>query len=31
MLGYSPKRTWSDYLDEEGKLKPGVSGLFAGS
>lgn len=31
MLGYSPKRTWSDYLDEEGKLKPGVSGLFSGS
>ncbi|HZY65975.1 MAG: NAD(P)-dependent oxidoreductase [Actinomycetota bacterium] len=29
MLGYSPKRTWSDYLDENGKLKPGVSGLFA--
>ncbi len=24
MLGYSPKRTWSDYLDESGKLKPGV-------
>ena len=29
MLGYSPKRTWSDYLDENGKLKPGVKGLFA--
>ena len=28
MLGYSPKRTWSDYLDENGKTKPGVSGLF---
>ena len=28
MLGYYPKRTWSDYLDENGKLKPGVSGLF---
>jgi UDP-glucose 4-epimerase len=24
MLGYSPKRSWSYYLDEEGKLKPGV-------
>jgi nucleoside-diphosphate-sugar epimerase len=24
MLGYSPKRSWSDYLDEEGKLKPGA-------
>lgn len=23
MLGYSPKRTWSDYLDGNGKLKPG--------
>ena len=31
MLGYSPRRTWSDYLDEEGRLKPGVSGLFASS
>ncbi len=30
MLGYSPKRTWSDYLDENGKLKPGVEGLFSG-
>src|ERR687894_920741 len=29
MLGYSPKRSWSDYLDEEGKLKPGAGeGLF---
>ena len=29
MLGYSPKRSWRDYLDEEGKLKPGASeGLF---
>jgi UDP-glucose 4-epimerase len=29
MLGYSPRRSWSDYLDEEGKLKPGAgSGLF---
>jgi UDP-glucose 4-epimerase len=31
MLGYSPSRTWSDYLDDEGRLKPGVKGLFAGS
>jgi nucleoside-diphosphate-sugar epimerase len=30
MLGYSPKRSWSDYLDESGKSKPGVSGLFSG-
>src|ERR671938_797928 len=30
MLGYSPKRSWSDYLDEEGKLKPGAGeGLFS--
>ncbi len=30
MLGYSPKRSWSDYLDEEGSLKPGAGeGLFA--
>ncbi len=28
MLGYSPKRSWRDYLDEEGHLKPGVTGLF---
>jgi UDP-glucose 4-epimerase len=24
MLGYSPKRSWRDYLDEEGELKPGA-------
>jgi len=24
MLGYSPKRSWSDYLDENGKTKPGA-------
>ncbi len=30
MLGYDPKRSWSDYLDEDGRLKPGVRGLFAG-
>ena len=30
MLGYSPKRSWRDYLDEDGKLKPGAGeGLFA--
>ena len=30
MLGYSPKRSWRDYLDENGKLKPGAGeGLFA--
>jgi UDP-glucose 4-epimerase len=29
MLGYSPKRSWSDYLDEDGKLKPSAEeGLF---
>ena len=28
LLGYTPKRTWSDYLDNEGRLKPGVTGLF---
>jgi UDP-glucose 4-epimerase len=29
MLDYSPKRSWSDYLDEEGKLKPDAGeGLF---
>src|ERR687898_550811 len=29
MLGYDPKRSWSDYLDDEGRLKPGVKGLFS--
>jgi UDP-glucose 4-epimerase len=24
MLGYAPKRSWRDYLDAEGRLKPGV-------
>ncbi len=28
MLGYDPKRSWRDYLDEEGRLKPGVKGPF---
>lgn len=31
MLGYSPKRSWKDYLDENGKLKPGITGLFSSS
>jgi UDP-glucose 4-epimerase len=30
MLGYDPKRSWSEYLDNEGRLKPGVKGLFVG-
>jgi UDP-glucose 4-epimerase len=30
MLGYSPKRSWSDYLDENGKTKPGAGeGFFS--
>jgi nucleoside-diphosphate-sugar epimerase len=29
MLGYSPKRSWRDYLDEDGRLKPNAGeGLF---
>ena len=29
MLGYSPKRSWSGYLDQERKLEPGAGeGLF---
>jgi nucleoside-diphosphate-sugar epimerase len=24
MLGYSPTRSWRDYLDDEGRLKPGL-------
>jgi nucleoside-diphosphate-sugar epimerase len=24
LLGWEPKRSWRDYLDEEGRLKPGV-------
>jgi nucleoside-diphosphate-sugar epimerase len=31
MLGYDPKRSWRDYLDEHGHLKPGLKGLFGGS
>jgi len=30
MLGYAPKRSWSDYLDDDGRLKAGVTGLFSG-
>ena len=30
LLGYDPKRSWRDYLDEVGRLKPGVRGLFSG-
>jgi nucleoside-diphosphate-sugar epimerase len=29
LLGYDPKRSWSDYLDEEGRTKPGITGLFS--
>ncbi len=29
LLGYDPKRSWGDYLDGEGHLKPGVTGLFS--
>src|ERR687891_1367200 len=30
MLGYDPKRSWRDYFDDDGRLKPGIKGLFAG-
>src|SRR5215203_2338870 len=30
MLGYDPKRSWRDYRDDEGHLKPGIGGLFSG-
>ncbi len=30
MLGYDPKRSWRDYLDDDGRLKSGLKGLFAG-
>lgn len=30
LLGYAPKRSWRDYLDEDGRLKAGVMGLFGG-
>src|ERR671914_2257488 len=29
LLGYDPKRSWRGYLDDDGRLKPGVKGLFA--
>ena len=29
MLGYDPKRSWCDYLDDEGRLKSGVGGPFS--
>jgi nucleoside-diphosphate-sugar epimerase len=29
-LGYNPRRSWRDYLDDEGRLRPGVRGLFSG-
>jgi nucleoside-diphosphate-sugar epimerase len=29
MLGYDPRRSWRDYLDDDGHLKAGVKGLFA--
>ena len=25
-LSYAPKRSWRDYLDANGRLKPGVGG-----
>lgn len=28
LLGYAPKRSWSNYLDENGETRPGVKGLF---
>ncbi len=31
MLGYRPKRSWRDYLDGEGRLKPDIEGLFSSS
>jgi nucleoside-diphosphate-sugar epimerase len=29
LLGYAPKRSWSDYLDADGRGKAGVTGLFS--
>ena len=26
MLDYSPKRSWRDYPDEDGRLRPGIGG-----
>ena len=31
MLGYRPRRSWRDYLDDEGRLKPDIEGLFSSS
>ena len=31
MLGYDPKRSWSDYLDENGELKPGAGEGLSGT
>ena len=28
LLGYDPKRSWKDYLDERGHRKSGVTGIF---
>jgi hypothetical protein len=25
MLGYAPKRSWRDYLDDQGRLKPRIA------
>ena len=30
MLGYDPKRSWRYYLDEDGRLRSNVKGLFTG-
>jgi nucleoside-diphosphate-sugar epimerase len=31
MLGYDPKRSWRDYLDEDGRLKPDAPGGLFGA
>jgi UDP-glucose 4-epimerase len=31
MLGYRPRRSWRDYLDDEGRLKADIEGLFSSS
>ncbi|MDP8950598.1 MAG: NAD(P)-dependent oxidoreductase [Actinomycetota bacterium] len=31
ILDYRPKRSWRDYLDGEGRLKPDIEGLFSSS
>ena len=30
LLGWEAKRSWSDYLDENGRTKPDVKGIFSG-